>query len=354
MVNPGMTEIEGNGIDDDCNASTPDGNGVGPDSHFWGLDRAIERLTYHLSLGKSSKAQRGLRHALERLHEVRAMILAKRLDKAQEAADAFDETMADVEDDVEDINGDEENELEEEKEAREQIRNQHRIINSLKLKTKGMDESEQEEVEGILEQLENVSGKVEVKLNEKSHKTKIKIKAKEGLNSTEVAELEGELADALDGQAQGLHKPLPPPGQVTGAATPPEDGASPGKESGTVPPGQSRNGPGRVSPGQAKKSGTTGNAVLDDESDDDEPKKGKGSSPGQQKKGSTGSASSGGSGSGSSGSAGEGSSGNSGSSGGPKSSGKSGSKGGQSSSSHGGAKGNSGSKGNSGDSKGKE
>jgi hypothetical protein len=247
--------------------------------------------------------------------------------------------MEEVEDLVEDIDGDEEEELGEAKKLGEQVRAQHNIVNGLKVQTKGLNESQKEELLGILEQLENVTGKVQVKLNEKNYKAQIKIKAKHGLDSAEVASLEGAISDALDiEQTKGLHKPTPPPGQAKrGAAE--SGGTSPGKDSddntGHSAPGQAgQDKP--TPPGQAKKGVVTGNVVKET---------GKASAPGQAKKGEgTGSDGSASSSPGKSGSAGSNGNSGSASTGGSSGGGKGGSKGGSASSGNsGGSKGKSGS-----------
>lgn len=65
--------------------------GITPDSLFWGLDRAVERLEFLLAQNKTRK---GIEIALERHLEVRAMILAKKEGHALKAMDAFEDAEA--------------------------------------------------------------------------------------------------------------------------------------------------------------------------------------------------------------------------------------------------------------------
>lgn len=81
--------------------------GITPDSPFYGLDRAMERISLALTFNKSAKAQKGLKHAQERLAEVKAMIEAKKFDKAEEAGENYEDDMDDVDEAGEEINGDE-------------------------------------------------------------------------------------------------------------------------------------------------------------------------------------------------------------------------------------------------------
>ena len=88
--------------------------GTTPDSPVWGLERAMERISLALTFGKANKAKKGLMHARERIAEVKAMIEAKKLDKATKAKQLHDEIMADVEENIEAISEDPEEELEDE------------------------------------------------------------------------------------------------------------------------------------------------------------------------------------------------------------------------------------------------
>ena len=59
--------------------------GVSPDSPFYGLDLAFERMGDAIALGKAAKAERGLKHAQERLSEVRIMVEKNKLQAAEKA-----------------------------------------------------------------------------------------------------------------------------------------------------------------------------------------------------------------------------------------------------------------------------
>ena len=48
--------------------------GVTPDSTLYGLDRAAERLSLLLTIGKAAKAKKGLEHARERVLEARQLV----------------------------------------------------------------------------------------------------------------------------------------------------------------------------------------------------------------------------------------------------------------------------------------
>jgi len=59
--------------------------GTTPDSPFYGLDLAFERMGDAIALGKAAKAERGLKHAQERLSEVRIMVEKNKLQAAEKA-----------------------------------------------------------------------------------------------------------------------------------------------------------------------------------------------------------------------------------------------------------------------------
>jgi len=59
--------------------------GVTPDSLFYGLDRAMERISLALTFNKAKKTEKGLKYAEERLMEVKQMIEENKVDKAVKA-----------------------------------------------------------------------------------------------------------------------------------------------------------------------------------------------------------------------------------------------------------------------------
>ena len=48
--------------------------GITPDSHLYGIDKALERISLALTINKEKKAERRLKHAEERLLEVEQML----------------------------------------------------------------------------------------------------------------------------------------------------------------------------------------------------------------------------------------------------------------------------------------
>ena len=152
---------------------------ITPDQPFlWGLKRAIEKIDYLITLGKSAKAQKGLVHARERLLEVQAMIAAKKFDAAEKAAKAHEQTVEQVEADVEALgNGDAEKEIAAENQIQTEIQQQQqelaKIKNKVKAKYKGQDLAA---AEAVLASFEGKTSEIEAKIVEKKNKALIRLK----------------------------------------------------------------------------------------------------------------------------------------------------------------------------------
>ena len=174
--------------------------GITPANGFlWGLERAIERIELSLTFNRAAKAKKGLKHARERLMEVKAMIAAKRLDKAQAAQEAHDATIQEVEDNIEQLgNGDAEEDLEDELELEKAINDHATLVQNIgkiKLKTKGLTEEQQAAVETMLSSLGETTDKIKISIKVKKDKTKIKIKARSQVTEEEIAEIEAKIRE---------------------------------------------------------------------------------------------------------------------------------------------------------------
>ena len=159
--------------------------GITPDSPLWGLDRAIERISLALTLGKAAKAKKGLAYAKERLMEVQTMIADKKLEAAQEAQEMHDDIMEDVNEDVGELS--DVGEL-------EQAINEHRTlvqnIGNIKLKTKGLTAEQQSQLGAMIASMESATVKAQISIKTKKNETKMKIKAVKGLSDEERSALE--------------------------------------------------------------------------------------------------------------------------------------------------------------------
>lgn len=152
--------------------------GITPDSPFWGIDKAIERISLALTFDKAAKAKKGLAYARERLIEVKAMITEKKLEAATEAQEVHDEIMENVNEDIAEL-GDSEQELAEETELEGAI-NEHRTlvqeIDNIKLKIKGLTAEQQNQLNALVASMESATVKVQISVRRKKDKTVMKIK----------------------------------------------------------------------------------------------------------------------------------------------------------------------------------
>lgn len=191
--------------------------GITPDSPLYGLERAMERISLALTLGKSAKAKKGLAHARERLMEVQMMIAAKKIGAAVEAQEAHDEIMEDVEENIEELgDGDAIEELEDEVEIEGELEEHQELVqatNNLRLRVKGLTQEQQTQLNAMLGSLGNSTAKVDIQVKAKKTKTKIKIKAKEGLTDEEVANIVSQVEQAV---ASGKKSQVVLPGRGKG------------------------------------------------------------------------------------------------------------------------------------------
>ncbi len=177
------------------------GAGVTPDSFLYGLDVALDDIRYLLTLDPQGKAKVGLEIAEERLAEVREMILQNKLDAVQRAEHEHGKALGRVRNVVDSLPGDETGE-EEADEIEREIRIHEQDITEIRgnleiqIKSKGQITAEQQVViDSVLNSLENQTGSVKVKINEKKNEIKIKIKTGKGKPEILREEIEAEEED---------------------------------------------------------------------------------------------------------------------------------------------------------------
>ena len=169
--------------------------GIGPDSIFWGLERAIERIDLLLTLDKSRKAEKGLAHAQERLLEVRAMIKANKFEAAAKAEVKHNEALERVRVRLGEIK-DDDPEVELEKRLRVERRlSEHegkfkRFKLEVEIKIKGeLNEEQKALLEALIASLSEETGRVRLKFKFEEGKLKIKLKAKLEKSDEEIEDL---------------------------------------------------------------------------------------------------------------------------------------------------------------------
>jgi len=164
--------------------AAPETPAITPDNTFlWGLKRAFERIDLLITFGKSAKAQKGLKHARERLLEVQAMIAAKKLEAAEKAAEAYKKSIDEVEKNVEGIgNGNASADLSDVQKIAEQIKLQglqlQQLQNKIKLSTQNMTTEQKTAVYALISSLKDSENSMRVSAEQKRNKIEVKIKAK--------------------------------------------------------------------------------------------------------------------------------------------------------------------------------
>src|SRR3989344_6426017 len=89
-----------------------DDGGITPDSVFYGLDNAWERVSLAFTFNKEKKAEKELKYARERLREVKLMVEENKLDAVQKAEERHRKLIENVRARMDEIGEDDEEDLE--------------------------------------------------------------------------------------------------------------------------------------------------------------------------------------------------------------------------------------------------
>ncbi len=170
--------------------------GITPDSLLYGLDLALDKISLALQRGSEKKVAKGLEIAQERLLEVRVMLEAGKDEDAAEAEAEHGKVLIEVEENLESFGAESsEEELEKELELEQEVEKHKERIKDLKITIKGDLSAEDLStlVESILSNLEGQTSSLEIHIEQKKGKTKIRIE-QEGADAEQVEEdLEGSL-----------------------------------------------------------------------------------------------------------------------------------------------------------------
>ncbi len=170
--------------------------GVTPDSFLYGLDVALDRLSYLLTFDQAAKSRKGLEIARERLLEVRAMADENKLEAMARAQSEHEDSLVRVESSLkalerEDASVELEEEVEIERRLIEHRKRVEEVEGEIKVKIKvkgGITPEQRELIDSVLARLENKTGEVEIEIENKKDKTKVKIREKTGKSEEEVEE----------------------------------------------------------------------------------------------------------------------------------------------------------------------
>lgn len=170
------------------------GDGINPDSFFYGLDIFIDDIVLAFTSGDVEKAELSLKIAEERLQEVKMMIEENKLSAAQAAQAEHDKMLSVTENAVSQIESADaveeiKEKIEVEKELKEHKTKVEKISGELKVKIKIKSEitaEQQSLIDSILTAMEGKTGEVEIKIDNEKQETKIRIKQQTGKSTDEI------------------------------------------------------------------------------------------------------------------------------------------------------------------------
>jgi hypothetical protein len=175
--------------------------GVTPDSPFYGLERAMERLKLAFMRDKAERALYKIRMAEERLAESEEMLEEDNLEAAQEAEEAHDEILEEAQEEAEEIETDTDEEVAEEAlEAVERVQlgllahgEKVALVHNRILERMQAGNASQEKLDHIGEVFARIIAKaqeMEQKVAEKRERVRTRYKVLSEKNETELSEKE--------------------------------------------------------------------------------------------------------------------------------------------------------------------
>jgi len=178
----------------------PEDPGITPDSALWGIDRALEKIALALTFDNSAKAQKGLRHAHERLLEVKAMIEEDKLDDAAKAELAHEKTIVKVRVRIDSLKEGDEDDIGDITKLENSLDSQEAELDDIRLKVKIKIEGQltEEQRAKLFAFLESISGNIDelkLEIENKQERTKIKIKEKTGKSEIEIEDSLGKIRE---------------------------------------------------------------------------------------------------------------------------------------------------------------
>ena len=156
---------------------------------FYGLNRALERVSLALTLGKAAKAEKGLKHAEKRLLELKQMIEEKKFTEAEKALKEYEQDMDRVRARIQEFKDENNPKLELEQKLKLQNKlellenNEDRLETTVQVKVFGnLSEQEQEKVNQMIELLQNNTTRAVIWMNDSITGARIRIKARYALS----------------------------------------------------------------------------------------------------------------------------------------------------------------------------
>ncbi|MCH7567952.1 MAG: hypothetical protein IIA87_00890 [Nanoarchaeota archaeon] len=175
--------------------------GVTPDNPLWGIDRALENINLALTFDKSAKAEKGLKHALERLLEVKAMIEEEKIPDAEKAELAHKEKLTRVRAGIQELEEDNEKNLEEVVDLENALDDQEaeldEIRSRIRIKIEGITLTEEQiaRLLAFINSLDENIERVRIDIENKEERTKVRIEQRTGRSRIEIEDGLGRLRE---------------------------------------------------------------------------------------------------------------------------------------------------------------
>ena len=184
--------------EDNSELDSEDG-GVAPDSAFYGLDRALERIDLLITLGRAAKAKKGLDHARERLMEARKLVKENKFEHLERLKLEHKESVEKIKLELKGIESENpEGSLEEEVEIEAEVESQENqldaVTTDLELKFSGQLTDEQAaKLKDFLNSLGNDVSNVKLRIKDGKNAIKVRLRERTDKSEREVDDIEKEL-----------------------------------------------------------------------------------------------------------------------------------------------------------------
>ncbi len=183
--------------------------GITPDSPFYFLDKASERLSLAFTFNKEKKAKKALKFAEERLAELEEMTQEGKVDDAQKAEEGYSQAVEEATTSLKDVEVDgdlnaTEDTLKEVTEMKLKIKAHSEKVAEIKkgvlerLAASNMSEEQLAHLEEVFSRIIDKAEKTELKIEEKKNKVKLKYKVEAKLTDKELEEKEKEIEGEIE------------------------------------------------------------------------------------------------------------------------------------------------------------
>ena len=188
--------------------------GITASNPFWGLDRALEKISLSLTFNRASKAEKGLRYADERLAELQVLIAENNVKEISQAQQAYEQELTQVTKQAEEIESGDgasgaEDALEDVAEIQALLNAHYDKVSSIKdriLDRQGdmMSEAQINQLKEVFSDLESKAQETETQIETKRENVKLKYKVLSETTDGEVEKVEEEIEERIRKRAEEI------------------------------------------------------------------------------------------------------------------------------------------------------